>query len=1412
MDVTTLALSVDSTQVNSAAAALDRMAVSGTKAEGAADALTKASADQSRTLTSLLVPAAAKSALGFKDLAAAQASLGPAAAKQLAEAIAKLNDTDAEARAATASLTAMGNAGAAAGAKVSSALAAAAGGAVPSLAGTIAAPGPNRATASPIGATVISGAAAIKSAGDAVKQAAKDTADFGAKSEFTTQQVQGMVHSVRAFVDQVVAGQSPVRAFALEAGKLSGTFGGAGNAFSAITSLITPLRVAMLGAAAGVGALALAFEEGQKQGKLFADALVNTGNAAGQTQGGLRASAEEIAKATNQSVGSIRDFQLELLKTGQIGPKVFDQATAAAFAYSQATGKTAEEVAKDFAALARAPSKFASEANLSLNVLTAGQLQLIRQFEETGRAADAQGIVFDALITRIPKLQENLTALGGVLHNLSTGWRNFWDNAENVGRPETFEQKLEAINRRLTGAAPDTLDPRTVRESGETPGLALSFPTEGNAQKADDLRIRSSIALGIQAQRETAIAAANRAEIQRAGDAANKFADAQLSAGHSTEALNKALEKNSEVAAAAQRAGTPLSGQQIKDLDERARKEHGPVGSLARAAARFDKADLDADLKVFKDHLQDEQDALTLADRLLQGEYRAGNSSLAQFYADRNAIDSKGLADKIAELEQERARIQQSIDKEKDPAQRRTLESKRDEAGAQEEKLRVKFAGDQKLANQEATASFKALADSVTNYRAGLLQLAGDEEGAAKLRAAQTIEQATLLARQATPLSTPGDFARFDKQHDAGTDLFSKAAQQKQLIDDQIALNAAKEKTGQIDSILALEEDRIALAQKTGAITSIAALQATGEARKALVSQLEDQVKEQERIAALPENALNFKIQLDVAQARLNIEKLKTDLDPLKKKFDDLFTGAGTNALADLLNGTKSFKAAATDFLKTISTGINNTIAQNASETFFGEKGPGAGAGGFVSNLLFGGGKKDASTASAKASVDTSSVIASLTNLQTAGVDPLTSSFARLLQVVDAAGNRPLTVDANGAGIDAAGHGFSAARDGAPTGEQSIVNLFKDETSTADKANASTAALSASATTAASDVLRLAASAGQGGNALSLLPSIIQLIQAAASGSSASSAVSGSGGGIGSFFSGLFGGSKTGGIDAAGHGFNAGADSAAADLPVDDIASLFFHRGGVVGEERDMRPVRPSVFAAAAKYHEGGVVGGNSIAGLSANEVPAILMGGPKGTREEVLHASDPRHKDNLAPALLKVITDAQGQPKSVLAALAGSDAGDKAEAPTSGAVARMVLHDKQTHELSPLTRYLIGSPSTVTSLITELSKESDFESITSLRDIKHVMGARELGGPVSSNSAYRVNERGPELLEVAGKQYLMTGNQGGNVQAAEQPAQRPVSITNHFAIPAPTSRQTQDQIAALTARAAARALGRGAA
>lgn len=69
-------------------------------------------------------------------------------------------------------------------------------------------------------------------------------------------------------------------------------------------------------------------------------------------------------------------------------------------------------------------------------------------------------------------------------------------------------------------------------------------------------------------------------------------------------------------------------------------------------------------------------------------------------------------------------------------------------------------------------------------------------------------------------------------------------------------------------------------------------------------------------------------------------------------------------------------------------------------------------------------------------------------------------------------------------------------------------------------------------------------------------------------------------------------------------------------------------------------------------------------------------------------------------------------------------------------------------------------------------------------------------GGNIGAGTFARVNENGPELLSVGGKDYLMMGGQGGNITPNNALGGGGPSQTNNFWLAAPTSPKTQTQIA----------------
>lgn len=69
-------------------------------------------------------------------------------------------------------------------------------------------------------------------------------------------------------------------------------------------------------------------------------------------------------------------------------------------------------------------------------------------------------------------------------------------------------------------------------------------------------------------------------------------------------------------------------------------------------------------------------------------------------------------------------------------------------------------------------------------------------------------------------------------------------------------------------------------------------------------------------------------------------------------------------------------------------------------------------------------------------------------------------------------------------------------------------------------------------------------------------------------------------------------------------------------------------------------------------------------------------------------------------------------------------------------------------------------------------------------------------GGVMPMNSFSRVNERGPELLSVGGRDYLMMGAQTGRITSNEKIGRSKPIQQNNFYLAAPTSQKTQNQIA----------------
>lgn len=1164
-------------------------------------------------------------------------------------------------------------------------------------------------------------------------QAQKDLAKTTRQATFQNQQ---LAFQLNDFAVQVVSGGNPLIALVQQGSQLSGTYGGIGNAVKAVTGLLTPARLAFGGAAAAVGVLAYQFNEAQKQGHAFASAVLLSGNAAGQTEGKVNALAQMVSRQTQATASNVREMAQALISSGQIVPQVFDQATKAAVVYQQATGKTAEEVAKDFAQMAQAPTQFAAK----LGAVSLEQYKAIKALEDGGDAVGAATVLYGALADKADEVNKNLPFFSERVRFLSRDFDNLGIALRGVFNPTT-EQQIAKVQARIAA----------LRSGGSMDWRNL-FGLDNSGAIAEAEGKLGELTAKQKAEQEKA----NKDAVGQRAKTAAASLQPLLDRANPQQVFEREKAKRQQEFKALAAAGTPLSAADQKTIIDQLRKQILPAKSSGggggfSAASQALRAQLDNDLDGIVQVFEREREAIAFQNQFLQGEYQAGNVSLKAFYDEKRRLAEQEATAEVDSLEKERTRLQQQLKVEKDPTERTQINSRIGQIDGDIERVKLNASRDVQLANQEEAASYKALDEQVNNYRASLLDLAGDEDGAAKIRTASALAAARQLSQQSGGKISEADvnaMARLSVQQQAFNTLQREAS--------ILSQNAARAEDAYV---LAAEQHGKSLVETERGVVRI---------RTEELAQLGELTRKAQELAKV---STDPRIKQFAADLALEYAKAADAIDPALNRLRD----ANRELAAGLAGTITNFPTAFADAYKQRQSAANDDVRKQKDEysrridqlrgylaetqdmqdkaklraEIKGLEGERAAVKGKSGSSNAFGAFKDAVLAPVGAQVFASfskvliqdplqKMLENQLKGMTEGGGFLAGFFKDALGIKDdpkliAEQQQTASITASTQALDLltraaqSAAGAVQATPGSPALPVGTIPVDGDLAGVTDEAAGATENLGTNALSAASDLTRFAASAGIGGEAMGRLPGIIGLFQSAVAMMSLSGGKSGDG--IGSIFGAILGAFAGGGS----------AASAGSSMIASAFGGREYHRGGIVGPSTGAsRVIASATLANATRYHSGGIAGKQADK-LRPNEVPAILMGGPKGKREEVLIAEDPRHRDNLG----------------------------------MNALARIM-------------------------------KESRHQGL-------RAKGARELGGPVSANSMYRVNEKKrPELLEVAGKQYLMTGAQGGKVtDPGAGPRGGDTNITVNVAPPQGATRSTAQQFGANAAREMQRALSR---
>ena len=247
-------------------------------------------------------------------------------------------------------------------------------------------------------------------------------------------------------VTQLAGGQNPMLIMLQQGGQLRDMYGGFGNMFRGLSSVITPARLLLGGAAVAAGTLAYALYQGAEESRAFRRAVILSGEAAGVSAGQMQAAAQNAGDITGRYTEA-REAVLALASSGRVAGENFESFARSIALQSEATGKSVEQLAAEYTAIADDPLKAVARFSATYKTLNADVYEQVKALQQQGREQEAVELVQRKYAAETEVMAQKVVADLGLIESAWKGIKDAaagaWDGIKSFGREKTTEELLK---------------------------------------------------------------------------------------------------------------------------------------------------------------------------------------------------------------------------------------------------------------------------------------------------------------------------------------------------------------------------------------------------------------------------------------------------------------------------------------------------------------------------------------------------------------------------------------------------------------------------------------------------------------------------------------------------------------------------------------------------------------------------------------------------------------------------------------------------------------------------------------------------------------------------------------------------------------------------------------------------------